>query len=339
MKFFSPAIFFALVLSSNFVFAEQNSLAQPPVKSQSALQLIEQLQSSFVSRNYELSFIKTRQGAIEPMRYIHGLVDDVEVAHLLNLNGPAQESVYRDLRVAYFEQGQPPYSVEASRLSSLFSSIAKIDLDQLQHSYELVIAGKSRVAGRASQVIRVLPKNKDRYAVFLWIDYQTSLPIRIDLVDSNGELIEQYMAVTLIDFSSPTEWMYELASIELPAVISSKTKIEDQFATDLDWELTWMPEGMVILTDPGQRISSVEDSVDHQRMSDGLFDISVYVNKLDDKARIKPQLVRQGATTLHIQLIQGREVTVVGEVPPETASKIANSIRFSTSSKRVKSGS
>ena len=62
--------------------------------------------------------------------------------------------------------------------------------------------------------------------------------------------------------------------------------------------------------------------------SDGLVDFSVYVTRVDPQQSMRHQLIRQGATNL-ISYVNdvGVEITVVGEIPAETAKKIAESVR------------
>ena len=63
-------------------------------------------------------------------------------------------------------------------------------------------------------------------------------------------------------------------------------------------------------------------------LSDGLVDLSVYVSRVDPKQAVRQQLIRQGATSL-VSFVNevGVEITVVGEVPAETAKRIAEAVQ------------
>jgi sigma-E factor negative regulatory protein RseB len=54
----------------------------------------------------------------------------------------------------------------------------------------------------------------------------------------------------------------------------------------------------------------------------------VYVSVRDDHS-LKGQLVRQGRRTLHSVINGDNEISVVGDIPPATAQRIAQSITFS----------
>ncbi len=319
-----------LLLASFSVLAESPvSPTQNVEQSQAspALSLLQNYQQAYHHRQYELSYIIVRQGHIEPIRFIHGVVDGVEVAHRVYLNGPANEAVYRQNSVAFFEPGQQPYSLASNRLPGMFGSLAAVDLSHLQNNYDLVIAGKSRVAGRPAQVMRIVPKTGNLYGLYFWVDFSTQLPLRLDVVDQSGELIEQHMAVTLAEFDSPSEWMKELASLDMPNAVVGKD-MQDTKAHQLNWKLGWYPKGMKVVQNEQHTLAALSESVDYVKLTDGLFDISVYANAVGKTNPLREQLVRQGATSLHTLVKQGIEFTVVGEIPPETASKIADGVKI-----------
>ncbi|MGY5452635.1 MucB/RseB C-terminal domain-containing protein [Agarivorans sp. MS3-6] len=325
-QFWMPVI---VLLASFSVFAEdtETSVSSSIPQTQTALNLLKEYQQSFHQRNFELASITVRQGHIEPKRLIHGVVDGLELAHRVYLNGPANEAVYRDGSVAFFEPGQTPYSLASTRLPGMFGNLAAVDIDSLTANYDLVIAGKSRVAGRPAQVMRIVPKSADLYGLYFWIDYSSQLPLRLDIVDQNGELVEQHMAVTLAEFEHPTEWMKELASLELPSKVAGKDAVHD-VTHDINWRLGWQPSGMQVAQKEQHSLAILSESVDYIKLSDGLFDISVYANVIGQTNPLREQLVRQGATSLHTVVRKGVEITVVGEIPPETASKIADSVKI-----------
>ncbi|WP_227732619.1 MucB/RseB C-terminal domain-containing protein, partial [Yersinia proxima] len=59
--------------------------------------------------------------------------------------------------------------------------------------------------------------------------------------------------------------------------------------------------------------------------SDGLFSFSVNVNPAGKDAPSE-QSLRQGRRTVHTEARNNVEITVVGELPPSTAKRIADSI-------------
>lgn len=75
------------------------------------------------------------------------------------------------------------------------------------------------------------------------------------------------------------------------------------------------------------RMAVTNQMVESQLYSDGLFSFSVYVANKDEHS-LKGQLVRQGRRTLHSFVSGQHEISVVGDIPPTTAQRIAQSVTF-----------
>lgn len=69
-----------------------------------------------------------------------------------------------------------------------------------------------------------------------------------------------------------------------------------------------------------------EQYVESQLYSDGLFNFSVYLSQKQG-ADLDKHMVRQGKRTLYSQNLGKYEISVVGDIPPETARNIAQSIQ------------
>ncbi|MFM2485750.1 MucB/RseB C-terminal domain-containing protein [Celerinatantimonas yamalensis] len=316
------------------VFA-QNTPEQPAVHASSTqttvpqhliepINLLQKMQQAFHHDNYELSYIHVRQGMIEPIRLFHGVVDHQEVVHRLYLNGPVREAVRRGHQVVYYEMGKAPLSINASQLPGMMETLANISIEQLTANYDLLASGKGRVAGRSVQILRIIPKHDSLYGLYVWLGSQSGLPLRIDTVDRHGNLVEQLMAIGLVQFDTPTDWMKKLASIDLPAIETPPTPPR----ASLNWKLSWKPEGMKIISDNQHRLAITQQDVNYIKLSDGLFTVSVYASAAPDSRILQGDLVRQGATSMHSVVHNGMEITVVGEVPPQTAALIAQSVKL-----------
>ncbi|MFM2479491.1 MucB/RseB C-terminal domain-containing protein [Celerinatantimonas sp. MCCC 1A17872] len=286
--------------------------------------LLSQFQKSYHHDNYELSYIRVRQGSIEPMRLFHGVINGVEVVHRIHLNGPVRESVRRGDQVAHYAFGQTPYSVKASRMAGMMDTLGDVSPTHLMANYDLVVSGKGRVAGRVAQVIRIIPKHDRLYGLYLWLDEVSHLPLRIDIVDRHGNLVEQQMALDLALFDKPTQWMEKLSSIDLPAL----SDLDSPKPSDVKWQLGWKPTGMQIVSQDQHVLAITQQRVDYLKLSDGLFDVSVYAYPKGNSQILQGEIVRQGATSLHSVVHNGMEITVVGEVPPQTATLIAQSVKL-----------
>ncbi|MDN6228153.1 MAG: MucB/RseB C-terminal domain-containing protein, partial [Enterobacterales bacterium] len=66
--------------------------------------------------------------------------------------------------------------------------------------------------------------------------------------------------------------------------------------------------------------------VESRLYSDGLFSFSVNISSAAAGAAVSEQFLRQGRRTIHTETRNNTDITVVGELPPSTAKRVANSI-------------
>ncbi len=293
----------------------------------SAEALLQQMQSAVQQQNFELSMVKARQGRLEPIRISHAVIDGKEVAHLSYLDGKAIEYLQRQDEFTFFENSHEPYTLKGARFPGVWSTLVKMPLSRVMESYDAVLAGRSRVAGVVAQVVRLVPKEADKYGFVLWIDEQSNLLLRVDMVEREGNLVEQVLGVDLELQSKPAPWLVALAKRKLPEALA----LEDAYPAPqqvLSWQITWLPDGFKVLSRDKHQLVTTSLPVDYMMLSDGLVDLSVYVARVDPKQAVRQQLIRQGATSLVSYVNEvGVEITVVGEVPAETAKRIAESVQ------------
>ena len=70
------------------------------------------------------------------------------------------------------------------------------DFDRLAETYDFVSVGRTRIADQLCEVIRIVPRDGTRYGYIVWLDSETKLPLRVDLLDRDGETLEQYRVVS-----------------------------------------------------------------------------------------------------------------------------------------------
>lgn len=55
--------------------------------------------------------------------------------------------------------------------------------------------GRTRIADHLCEVIRVVARDGTRYSYIVWMDTETKLPMRVDLLDRDGETLEQFRVI------------------------------------------------------------------------------------------------------------------------------------------------
>lgn len=289
----------------------------------SAEALLHQMNEASQQLNYELSYILIKKNSIEPLLYRHAKRDDLHLAHLVYLSGPNREVIRRGDEVSYIEPGVDPFSIESGEMVAPIIPMLKTDVTKLSDYYDFVKLGRAREAGSPSQVIRIVPKDGERYSYVLWVDERSYLPLRADLVDRDGEVLEQYRTISYAVNEKIFDHMSGLNDIQLPEILT----LPEAAKTDSFWQVTWVPDGFKANNMNRYRMAITDKVVESQMFTDGLFSFSVYVAEKDAMS-LKGQLVRQGRRTLHSFVVNDKEVSVVGDIPPSTAKRIALSVKM-----------
>lgn len=290
---------------------------------ESAEALLYQMNEASQHLNYELSYILVKKNSIEPLLYRHARQDDQQLAHLVYLSGPVREVIRRGDEVSYIEPGVEPFTIESGNMVAPTIPMLNTDVAELSRYYDFVKVGRAREAGAACQVLRVVPKDGLRYSYVVWVDEKSHLPLRADLLDRDGEVLEQYRTISFSVSERLAEIMAGLNKVQLPEVLKlPKGSVQETF-----WQVTWVPDGFQAMELNRYRMAMTERLVESQMYSGGLFNFSVYVSASDNYS-LKGQLVRQGRRTLHSVVKGENEISVVGDIPPATAQRIAQSVMF-----------
>ncbi|CAM3510120.1 Sigma-E factor regulatory protein RseB precursor [Vibrio aerogenes CECT 7868] len=313
MKKFLVSVVALFSLSTSMAFADDLS----------AEALLLQMNRASQELNYELSYILIKKNGIEPLLYRHAVSESESLAHLIYLSGPVREVIRRGSEVSYIEPGIEPFTIESGQMVAPVIPLLNSNIQHLSHFYDYVKIGRGREAGTSCLVVRVVPKDGLRYSYVLWVDERSHLPLRADLVDRDGEILEQYRTISYSVSDKLIAVMNNLKKVQLPGVLSlPENKMKKSF-----WQVTWVPAGFVAKELNRYRMAVTKKVVESQLFSDGLFSFSVYISDKDNYS-LKNQLIRQGRRTLHSLVIGHNEISVIGDIPPETAKRIAKSVAF-----------
>lgn len=203
-----------------------------------------------------------------------------------------------------------------SRAESFPGLVATATADLLQH-YSVKIAGRERVGGFDCQVIEIQPRQPDRYGYRLWVDRATGLLLRSQTVDDRGDVLEQ-MA---------------FAEVRIGGV--DREQLKPSWPTD-GWKVDEAAHRPVDLKEQGWRLvppSGFKSLYTVRRpmasgpavqavYSDGLASLSVFIEPAaaSDGSEALPQ---RGPINAYARRIGDSVVTVVGEIPADTARAVA----------------
>ncbi|MGF1709292.1 sigma-E factor regulatory protein RseB [Vibrio kagoshimensis] len=301
------------------------SLMTPPAFAEepTAKALLHQMNEASQHLNYELSYILIKKSSIEPLLYRHAVSDNQQLAHLVYLSGPVREVIRRGSEVSYIEPGVEPFTIASGNMVAPVIPMLNSNVDNLSKYYDYIKVGRDREAGNITQVLRIVPKDGLRYSYVLWVDEKNHLPLRAELLDRDGEVLEQYRTISYIVNDQIADAMGALKTAKLPTVLS----LPEGLVSESDWTVSWIPDGFNSKELSRYQMATTNKMVESQLFSDGLFSFSVYISDSDEFSP-KGQLVRQGRRTLHSFISGSKEISVVGDIPPATAKRIAQSVKF-----------
>jgi sigma-E factor negative regulatory protein RseB len=320
-----------ILLGASFVhlqvFALEAQSNSTPANSHSpddAQAWLAKMSNAVKSLNYTVSFVLLVPGSdSQPYLWRHGVNEDgLEMEQLNLLNGPGREVVRIGNKVSYFEPNVPPYSLYSSIINGPLPSEFLQQPEKIMSGYEFIMVGRSRIAGRASQQIRIISKDKSRFGLNVWLDQETGLLLKMNMLGQNAQLLEQIQVTDLQVTKEPAPFFAKIEPEILPEVVSFSPSTE----FNSEWTIGYIPKGMVIVKRDFLRLSGSGVVVEYIMLSDGLIDVSIYLQERDNN-RPHSNLVGTVQSDTLLTIEHGElNVTVIGRLPATTANAIAKSI-------------
>lgn len=286
--------------------------------------LLQQMEQASQSLSYEFAYINVSRLGIESLRYRHAVIGNKTYAQLLQMDDERREIVQRGNEISYFEPGLEPFTMTGDHIVDSLPALVYADFQTLGASYDFVPVGRMRMADQLCEMIRIVSRDGTQYGYMVWLDSETKLPLRIDLLDRDGETLEQYRVISFAVDQGVSKAMAGLETAQMPPVLAVPAGSQVKF----NWQTGWLPAGMKQVAQNRRQLPSLNRPVESRLYSDGLFSFSVNVTMADKNS--VPQQLRTGRRTVQTVVRNNAEITVVGELPPATAKRIADSITLGT---------
>ncbi len=274
--------------------------------------------------NFQISFVLLKPGVdAQPYLWRHGVNEQgIEMEQLNLLNGPGREVLRVGQKVSYFEPNVPPYSLAATQINGPLPNNLFDDPLSLSEGYEFVIVGRSRISGRAAQQLRIVSKDRNRFGLNLWLDQDTGLLLKLNMVDLQGQVVEQIQVTDVEVTPEPHPFFSSIDLNALPDIVRVQGNTESQY----QWQLDFMPQGMKPVKRDIHRLPLNGGLVEYMMLSDGLIDVSVYLQQANGNSRENDILLRHESNTFLTRQQGSILVTVIGKIPAQTANAIAASV-------------
>jgi sigma-E factor negative regulatory protein RseB len=316
-----PIAFMALVLLQAGM---QYTLAQ------SSEELINGMMDATRTSNYEGIFVFKRGQDMEVMRILHKNDDSGELEKITALTGYAREFIRNNDTVTCIFPDKEEVMVERSQAQGFAGKITE-SLELIAEYYDFSTIGQDRVAGRDTWLVRISPKDEHRYGYQMWIDKDSQLLLKSEMLDDEGEVLEMVMFTEIRIHDSIADELFtpSISGAEYTwyqYTQESLDNITPQSQAGGGWQLTWMPAGFRLSVYDGHSLTQKNDPLQHMIYSDGISTVSIFIEKIGADRVIDSGSLRLGAVNVYSKTTNGFQVTAVGEVPQPTVMRMVNSL-------------
>ena len=290
---------------------------------------LRRMEQALTTRNYDGVFVHEHGGQSETLRILHRISEGEVAERIVSMDGSGREFIRRGGEISTYLPDQKLVLVEKATEAGLLLAEVRAVGAAVSGNYLVRDAGRARVAGRETCVIDVAPRDEFRYGYRIWIDSATAMPLKTQLRAADGRVVEQLIFTSL---ALPAQ----VADAALQPAVDARGYrwLRHQGghaaaeAPGPAWQPEELPPGFRMTVRSTQRLPGSGRSVTHLVFSDGLAAVSVFVEPHDRDAEELPiDSSSVGSSSAFSTTFDGRRVTAIGEVPPETVRAIARSLR------------
>ncbi len=290
------------------------------------------MSQAFRQENYQGVLIYGDSRQWETMAVVHGFRDGVEYEKLHHLTGIPREIIRHGDHTTFIHPGEHGVPLNTSLPAPLQGYKPSTDAAGY---YDFRLGGVSRVAGRYARELDVTPRDEHRYGYRLWLDQESGLLLRSDMLDQAHQVLERFQFADVdIGEDIPISAFEPEADGHVRAQPPAAMRPDAGADVVPGWVPAWVPGGfeMTAANTLAEAGATAEQEKPLRLMySDGLAAFTVFVDAVP--AEPLPEMVSQwGATAAVVRYRQHDDhkyrVTAVGELPAVTMTRIAASVIY-----------
>lgn len=287
---------------------------------------LERLGPALNMTSYQGVFVYARGENVHSMQIAHRYNEGVVEERLVLQDGASGEIVRKGMNVVCVLPERGRIRLDQVIPSGPFAEAFTSQFVPVNRWYRAEMKGEDRVAGYDVVSVALTARDASRYSHRLWLEKSTGLLVKSHVRNAEGEVLEHFQFTSLnIGGNIPdTEFEIRSQGREVSRTLDESAPQASVVQRMDGWRLGWRPDGFVPAAAPrsgkGQAVA----------FSDGLAAFSVFVEPAG-AVDMPTGASLIGATTVYMhQMQEGNSVflvTVVGELPPQTARRVAESVR------------
>jgi sigma-E factor negative regulatory protein RseB len=298
-------------------------------EAEDARQMLERMNTAMSQMDYQGTFVYVQGDDIETMRITHVADEKGVRERLYAVSGEPREILRDSGGVRWILANDQSVFQDPGFNLSFFPELPTDQRNLADDSYVLKVGREARIAGHQARNLQIIPRDGYRYGYSLWLETQTDLLLKWELIDSDRKPIAKLMFTdirigTEVDVKElkPTRELRKFKTVEtqLPAG-------RGHASASPRWQPGKLPPGFHLTAHRffGEKGSGV---FEHLVYSDGLAAVSVYIESMmpDTKQRTGPSQL--GTTNAFSRTDDEMLITVVGDVPAITVKSIGDAVNI-----------
>ncbi|NHQ87603.1 hypothetical protein HA050_15900 [Iodobacter sp. HSC-16F04] len=301
------------------LFLPVGAMAAAELNNTDAVIVLNRMSAAAKQNDFQGLFTHQHGDSTETFRIVHVGSEPVEVERRESLDGPRREYYRKGDHVSIYLPSKRAVSLDRRFSSKLFPQHLPENADSVLLNYKLKKGGMERVAGLNAQIYELEPRDVYRFPLRLWMHIDSGLILKSERLGPYSQPVELFV------FSALTLGKVDRALLNpvnplRPVVIESNQGVASA-PVEPAWIIDHLPRGFRFMKSIQRTLIGKEMPVVQHLYSDGLVTVSVFLEPAVAEAREGAS--HQGAMHMQVRQIDGKMVTVLGEVPAETVKAFA----------------
>ena len=293
-------------------------------KDASAVAWLRKIADATREQNYTGTYFHQYGNHIKAFRIVHLHDNRGEHEKLEALDDAPREILRNNDEVLCFDDNVHSSIVEKRKFRNTFPELLPSQVDTLLDNYSVKIGETGRVTGIACRNILLEPKDNLRYRYKLCADNATGILLKVSTLNDKNDILAQ-TAFTQITIGGKID----KAQLK-PKLSGRRASVGKPMTGDTEddpaWTVSRPPPGFTKIMTVKRMLPGKNAPVSHMVFSDGLATVSVFVEPFAKTEKPARGLSNRGVVNVYAKVLDGYQITALGEVPPATVMQAGNSV-------------
>ena len=294
--------------------------------------MLQRMSDADQNQNYQGIFILRKSDKLSTLKVLHGNDEDGVWERLETLDGESRQVVRRNNKVVSIYPERKLVTIRHRANNHSLHLQLPDNIKQLDNFYTIQRLEDDRIADHPTLVVNLLPKDQYRYGYRYWVDKNTGMLLRCDLLAVDNTVVEQMMFASLEYLKVPPADTFEITPLEqYKQQVLDEHEVNALPSAQVKWVVNILPKGFMMTqstmrhSQPSSASGNIATDLLHLVYSDGLASVSIFIEQNQGEGKHLQGASTMGAVNAYGNSVGDHFVTVVGEVPITTVQSMARS--------------